>query len=259
MKKKNDQDKYKTYDNKIQKSEKQLNTNNFPKSKKRKILIFRGDWKNGYPCINKDYILNFENFVNFNFYNIFDKKNNLIFFDKGIFFGEINFNKKFHGKGTCYYNNNFQYKGFFENGIWHGKGEISYDTKLIYKGEFNQGVFDGYGYLYKENGNVFIGEFKNGKLEGNGKIMIYNGSIFDGSFKDDERHGKGKTTFQDKSILEGNYINGKIHGNASLSKYDSNGKIRYFRRKYKKGKLKSETIVKKKHKIKPSCCLRFTI
>jgi hypothetical protein len=239
------------------------NTNNIildnPKKRsKSKHLIYSGEWKDGLPYISENYFLDFSQFDNFSFNNIFQTKKSLRFSQKGFYFGEINEDLEIHGKGSFFYKNQFFYKGYFERGLWHNKGEVNFKLRRIYKGEFYEGQLQGMGHLYKENGNIFMGHFYSGKLQGAGKILMNNGCLFVGNFYDNKREGKGKTVFPDKSVLEGKYEKGKLEGIATLSKIDLNGKIIFFKRKYKNGKLKSEVIVNKKPSQKDVCCLKFT-
>jgi hypothetical protein len=225
---------------------------------KARTLLFSGKWKDGLPCLSPDFILDFHKFKNFKFQNVFETKKNIKFFDKGFYYGEMSDDKKFNGKGSCFYSNNFFYRGCFKKGVWHGKGEVFCGLQRIYKGELADGVFHGLGNLYKENGFILMGNFEQGKLQGKGKILMNNGCLFEGHFKDSRRHGKGRIIFVDKSQLDGEYEKGQIEGVAFLSKIGLNGNMQYYKRRYKKGKLKSEVMLSKKPVMKKACCLKFT-
>ena len=232
---------------------------NSSKSKaKTKHLIFAGKWKDGLPCLSPDYLLDFKAFPKFQFLNIFDLKLSVQFFSLGFYFGEMNSDQKFHGRGSCFYKNGFFYRGRFKEGIWHGKGEVFCGLHRIYKGEFQRGVIHGLGNLYQENGCILIGNFDNGKISGEGKILMPSGAIFQGSFKESRRHGRGKVSFPDKSTLEGEFVKGSINGIAYLSKLDSRGEYLFFKRRYKHGRLQSEVQVSKKPRSKKACCLKFS-
>lgn len=223
-----------------------------------KKVVFVGEWKEGLPTHSENYFVDFKNFQNFFFDNIFETSKCLIFKEDNLFIGELNMNRQFHGKGSCFYENEFVYRGYFKNGVWHNKGQIFYKNIKIYNGDFYEGEIQGFGQLQKSNGNVYIGQFHKETLQGFGQIMMSNGSLFEGNFLKGLKQGKGKITYPDKKVLEGIYDQGKLEGNAILSKIDTFGKMVYFKRKYKKGKLKSECVVYKKPKISKACCLKFT-
>lgn len=228
------------------------------KSSIQKKILFLGEWKEGFPTHSDNYFTDFNSFKDFYFDKIFESSNSLVVGSDTVYYGELNPEGQFHGKGTCFYNNDFLYRGYFKNGIWHKKGQICFKNTKIYNGELYEGEIQGFGELQKPNGNVYIGHFQNEILQGPGQIIMSNGCLFEGSFLKGVKHGKGKITFPDKRVLEGFYQQGRLEGNAILSKVDSLGKMVYFKRKYKKGKLKSECIVYKKPKRSKPCCLKFT-
>jgi len=64
----------------------------------------------------------------------------------------------------------------------HGKGVIVYDAGRVYEGTWLADKRDGKGYELFTNGNTYHGEYKAGKAHGNGVYVWTNGEVYDGEW-----------------------------------------------------------------------------
>ena len=114
----------------------------YKKSKKKKIIIYSGDFVDGKYEGNGILYYDFKN--------------------KNYYEGEFQ-NDKRHGKGKYFYNNKLVYEGEFFEDKYHGKGKIYYEDGRTYEGEFTNGVRNGEGIEYGSNKKIIDeGEFENG-------------------------------------------------------------------------------------------------
>ena len=123
-----------------------------------------------------------------------------------------------HGKGYCYYKNDFMYDGDWENDKRHGNGKFTYES-AIYEGQWVENKREGQGKMTytkgEEQGSFYEGEWKNDKWHGKGKV-IYSNEIYDGDWIENKRHGKGILTYttgaRKGSFYEGEWKNDMKNG-----------------------------------------------
>ena len=131
--------------------------------------------------------------------------------------GDIVNNVK-HGKGYCYYKNDFIYDGDWENDKPHGNGKGTYDD-AIYEGQWVENKREGQGKLTytkgEEKDSFYEGEWKNDKWHGKGKV-IFSTETYDGDWIENKRHGKGRETWttgaKKGSFYEGEWKNDRKNG-----------------------------------------------
>ena len=163
------------------------------------------------------------------------------------YFGDIS-DKKAHGNGVEYFENESRYEGEFVNNKRHGKGVLwNKNGVRVSKGIFIDGLLNGLGKIYNgENGVIEKrGFFKNEFLEGEGVIydsygkVLYQGAFvknikegygifynkiaekYEGNFVNDQKEGKGKEWYIDGSKYEGLFQNNYRHGYGEV--YHTNG------------------------------------
>lgn len=231
---------------------------NFKKGERKKILIYRGGWRNDIPSFLDTFFIEKNLFKLFEFEGIFGVETCLIFEERNhIYFGEIDQRRKYKGKGVSYYNHGYVYRGYFENGIWAKKGELYSPEQKIYTGQFYKGSFEGQGTLYFKDGRKYIGRFQQGDLNGEAKMLYPDGSFFIGFFKEGKPTGQGLMTFKDHSYLEMVYKDGSIEGRAVFVKKKENFEEDYFLRKYKDNEIVFQKRKFRKPNLKSSICKCF--
>lgn len=123
----------------------------------------------------------------------------------GFYFGELNANNSFNGKGVYFNEKNKEayYVGCFKNGVKEGYGE-HYDKQgnLIYKGNFEDGYYHGNGVIYFSNCDWYSGEFASNQRQGEGVYYWANGSNWVGFFIRNKMHGKGKYFYANSPFTE---------------------------------------------------------
>ena len=128
-----------------------------------------------------------------------DKNNRVISYYNGKYKGELNNDRKKHGKGTFYCANGSKYEGEYQDDKINGKGTY-----------------------YYADGDKYEGEFKNDKINGKGTYYFSSGSKYEGEFKDDKRNGKGIYHYADGNKYEGEFKDDKINGNGTFYWVDGN-------------------------------------
>lgn len=122
-----------------------------------------------------------------------------------------------NGKLSCL---EYEYEGFFENGMKNGLGEIKYNHKTLstniletyYKGNFKNDLYYGDGYIEYNNGDIFEGKFLEGKKKKG--LMKTKKFTFEGEFYESESGiftGKGKL-LTEKYVYEGELKDGLKNG-----------------------------------------------
>ncbi|QYX32186.1 protein kinase domain-containing protein [Sphaerospermopsis torques-reginae] len=116
---------------------------------------------------------------------------NATFKDGTKYYGSLDKNNLFVGKGTMIFTNGSRYDGEFKNGKRYGCGRFVYPVNISY-------------YEY------YIGQFVNDKFNGLGKIKWKDGSEYRGHFRDSKCDGKGIFQFPDGSFKSGVWQNGDL-------------------------------------------------
>lgn len=72
----------------------------------------------------------------------------------------------------------FDYQGFFKNGLKHGKGKlINKKYNWTYEGQFSDDCMHGIGKYIFADGTIFTGEFVKDVRTDNGQLLLVNGDI----------------------------------------------------------------------------------
>lgn len=113
-------------------------------------------------------------------------------YENGIYIGQIDLQKKRHGRGAYIWNNKNSYIGFWIQGTKENFGHFYMpNQKLSYSGQILNGLRHGIGELYYENDDVYKGEFVNDVREGKGTYLWADNSKWIGTFSKDNLDGVG--------------------------------------------------------------------
>ena len=139
-----------------------------------------------------------------------------------VYEGDVNRERKPHGRGKMTFPDGSSYEGDFVNVMPHGKGKMTYADGSSYEGDFDDnGMPKGIGKLTRSDGTIYEGEgdfaHANGKPEGRGKLTFSDGSIYKGDFSNGKPHGEGKMIYPNGSTYEGGWWGGRRDGKGSYT------------------------------------------
>ncbi|EAS04950.1 IQ calmodulin-binding motif protein (macronuclear) [Tetrahymena thermophila SB210] len=127
---------------------------------------------------------------------------------------------KQHGQGVEE-QQDFIYRGSFQNGLKHGKGKIIWKNDgTSYEGDFYEGLMEGTGRFIFQNGKIYNGQWFKSKMHGHGELIYPDGRKYTGSFVEGQKNGLGKMEYPDGKIYEGEWKNGKQHGQGQVTTPD---------------------------------------
>lgn len=139
-------------------------------------------------------------------------------------------NGVFHGSGVLKYSDGGIYDGEFRNGRRHGNGTIIYPKsnekgKLMYTGEWEDDMESGIGKQEYQEVNAYDqisieGEFKRGLPNGNVTIFMQNGGSYTGEVQDDVLYGYGTFNYSNGDVLSGQFLEGNRTGNGTYFWYE---------------------------------------
>ena len=85
-------------------------------------------------------------------------------YENGLYFGQIDQNRKGHGIGRFIKKNGNMYEGSFVNGVREGFGREIYISKQYYIGEWKNDKRNGFGTYYYRNGEIKKGIWEDNNL-----------------------------------------------------------------------------------------------
>ena len=127
----------------------------------------------------------------------------------------------FEGFNIIRWENDCQFKGYFENGIPIGWGIYSHPSHGTYKGEYDFGKPNGYGVYKHITLSNYEGYWANEKQEGYGIEKWKDGAIYRGEFVRGKKSGVGIYIFPDKNIYLGEWEQNMMNGYGIYS-YNNN-------------------------------------
>lgn len=109
----------------------------------------------------------------------------LLWNDGSYYKGNFNYDQKFHGNGTFFWQNtNEMYEGDWHNGLMNGIGKMTYSDGSYYQGSFKDNKKCGRGsYHWKEDGKYLVGDWKDDNIQGKA-VFNYKGKSQYLIFKD---------------------------------------------------------------------------
>ena len=143
------------------------------------------------------------------------KKGKKKYWNGDEYFGELNKEDEFHGKGTYTFSNGDKHIGDWKNGKPHGKGTYTYP-----------------------NGDKYIGDWKNGKQHGKGLIEYSTGVKIKGSFIngniDIKKKCRIKTPYvnSNEGVYYDGYVNSNLDPHGRGTKVDENFDLGMFGEDY---------------------------
>lgn len=108
---------------------------------------------------------------------------------------------EYTGQAVAKLDNETQYEGVFQKGLFHGKGKFTWSDGVSYEGEFKLNALDGKGTYTYADGSVYVGDISDGKRHGHGKLTTSAGQVYEGDWKDGMRHGKGKMSYTNEKAV----------------------------------------------------------
>jgi len=135
------------------------------------------------------------------------------------YFGELNKEDEFHGKGTLTFSDGQTYTGSWKNDLNHGKGIYTWPSGDTYDGDWKNGNEHGKGIYTWHNGNKYIGEYKNGLRHGKGTYTYSDGKKYIGEYKNGLRDGKGTFTAPKVFKYVGEHKKDRFHGKGIMIHY----------------------------------------
>ena len=190
----------------------QSDLNSLKHSPPKIIRIFTGDWDQGLPDLTRDFQCPIKLFKNFELYDIFTDKMNILFRNQGFYFGGLNSEGQLNEYGTQLYKNGLIYKGNYKEGSWHYYGELYLNGQMIYAGNMFRGNFEGEGVFINSKGEHYEGWFQNSLPSGKGIMYYPNNEVVEGVFVKGVAHGRGVLTTQYGDQFEGDFKGGKLDG-----------------------------------------------
>ncbi|RYG98470.1 hypothetical protein EON65_51375 [archaeon] len=108
---------------------------------------------------------------------------------------------EYSGQAIAKLDNETQYEGVFQKGLFHGKGKFTWSDGVTYEGEFKLNALHGKGTYTYADGSVYAGDISDGKRHGQGKLTTSAGQVYEGEWKDGMRHGKGKMSYTNEKAV----------------------------------------------------------
>lgn len=110
------------------------------------------------------------------------------------------------------WNNNTEFKGYFQNGIPTGWGIYKHPQNGTFKGEYENEQPNGYGIYKHITGSTYEGDWFNEKQDGYGIEKWKDGAIYKGHFSEGKKTGIGLYIFPNKNIYLGEWSQNHMNG-----------------------------------------------